>query len=130
MSDIFISYSRDETKHAETIAQALQSRGLSVWWDRQIIAGEQWAESISKELDRARIVLVLWSSASVNSMWVVEEAAYARESSKLVQVILENITQPIGFTSFQAADLSGWNGNPNEKAFLELVDHLEKILSS
>jgi hypothetical protein len=38
MSDIFISYAREDRPRAEAIAKALEEHGWSVWWDWNIPA--------------------------------------------------------------------------------------------
>ena len=74
MSDIFLSYSKTDWDKARRLVEALQELGWSVFWDRKTPAGISWRAHIEKELDQARCVLVAWSSTSVKSEWVVEEA--------------------------------------------------------
>jgi phage replication-related protein YjqB (UPF0714/DUF867 family) len=40
MSDIFISYAKEDRGKAKDIAEALKQQGFSVWWDRSILPGE------------------------------------------------------------------------------------------
>lgn len=42
MADIFISYSKEEPKTTERLAQALQKYGYSVWWDVTLVPGEDF----------------------------------------------------------------------------------------
>ena len=41
MSDIFISYAREDRPRAAAIARALEAQGWSVWWDWIILAGKR-----------------------------------------------------------------------------------------
>jgi hypothetical protein len=83
MSDIFISYAREDRPRAEAIAKALEEHGWSVWWDRDIRAGKNIASVIEEEIGRARCVVVLWSATSVRRDWVNDEAAsWFRSSSR------------------------------------------------
>jgi len=129
MSDIFISYAREETARAQQLARALEESGFSVWWDRQVTAGVSWATIIEQQLDKARCVIVLWSAASVASNWVVDEAAYARESSKLIPVVIENVDLPLGFLSIQSVELKDWNGESTHPEFQRLVSAISKHLN-
>jgi hypothetical protein len=86
MADVFISYSREDRECAELLARALSERGWKVWWDRQINVGRSFSETIERELDRARCVVVLWSRNSVQSEWVQNEAAEAAGRKALVPV--------------------------------------------
>lgn len=121
MSDVFISYARQERLRAELLARALEEAGLSVWWDREILAGETWANLIERELDSASCVIVLWSPNSVQSPWVLDEAAYARDMNKLVPVVIEDVRPPLGFRAVQSAVLTDWNGEQSHPNFRNLL---------
>jgi pantoate kinase len=65
MSDIFISYAKEDRGKAKDIAEALKRQGLSVWWDRSIPPGKTFDTVIEEALDAANCVIVLWSKTSV-----------------------------------------------------------------
>ncbi len=75
MADIFISYSRSDRTKAEQVAKELEARGWSVWWDKELLAGQKFPEIIMKELVDSRCILVLWSKKAVKSRWVLDEAS-------------------------------------------------------
>jgi hypothetical protein len=107
MSDIFISYAREDLDRVRSVAHALSQRGWTVFWDRTIPAGKTWRQVIDKELGEARCVLVVWSSASVESQWVMEEADDGRERGILIPVRFNDVKPPRGFRAIQGADLFG-----------------------
>lgn len=74
MSDIFLSYSRADAKMAQQIAGVLEQCEWSVWWDRQIPAGQTFDEVIEQQLRDTKCVVVIWSRNSVGSNWVKTEA--------------------------------------------------------
>ena len=111
MSDIFISYAREDRPRARFIAEALQTRGWSVFWDRNIPVGATWDEVIERELAAARAVIVLWSKDGVASAWVRAEAGDAAAKGKLIPALLENVSVPLRFRTLQAADLIDWESN-------------------
>lgn len=115
MSDVFISYAREDRERAHALALALESRGLTVWWDRVIPAGRQFDEVIEQELDAARCAVVLWSADSAASKWVKAEAGEALQQDKLVPALLDTTVRlPLEFRRVQAADLSSWQvGHPS-----------------
>jgi len=59
MSDIFLSYTREDRETAKRIAEALERRGYSVWWDRIIPPGKMYDKFIEENLTAAKCVLVL-----------------------------------------------------------------------
>jgi hypothetical protein len=121
MPDVFISYARDDHDRATELAAALEARGLSVWWDRDIPPGRTFDEVIEEALTSARCVLVLWSERSVTSRWVRAEASAAAERGVLVPVLVETIEPPLEFRNIQAADLSGWHGADDDAEWQRLV---------
>jgi TolB-like protein/Flp pilus assembly protein TadD len=87
------------------LARALEDAGLSVWWDRHIQAGTDFSAEIEREIEAARVVVVLWSEASRDSPWVRDEAAYARDRRKLIPVQLDASDPPLGFRQVQSLRL-------------------------
>ena len=130
MSDIFISYAREDQEQAEALAKALEAQDWSVFWDRTIPAGEPWREYIVTNLKTACCVVVAWSTNSIQSTWVQEEAddGYARKI--LVPVLLEQVQPPLGFRAIQTIDLSNWNKSNTFPAFQDLISTIDQILKS
>lgn len=105
MASVFLSYDREDLGRAKTVASALEKAGHSVWWDRHIRGGSQYSREIEEALKRAEAVVVLWSSRSVESGWVRDEAAAGRDSGRLVPVLIEPVDPPLGFRQYQCIDL-------------------------
>ncbi|PWT79978.1 MAG: hypothetical protein C5B57_12975 [Blastocatellia bacterium] len=122
MSEIFISYSRNDRPRAESIARGLEAAGWSVWWDRIIPAGREFEEVIETELNASKLAIVLWSKRSVASEWVLIEAGAAADRDKLVPILIEQgVHIPLRFSRIQAADLIDWDGNVEAPSFQKLV---------
>jgi hypothetical protein len=113
MADVFISYAREDRARAEQIAAALQRMGLEVFWDNEIPPGATWADYIETKLTQCKALVVLWSEHSTKSQWVREEARMARDRGLLIPAMLDATPAPFGFGEVQAADLSQWQGDPN-----------------
>jgi uncharacterized membrane protein YhaH (DUF805 family) len=111
MTDVFISYAREDGAQAERIARGLEAMGLSVFWDNEIPPGQTWADYIESKLNQCAAAVVLWSEHSTKSQWVREEARMGR--SKLIPAKLDASEPPFGFGDVQAADLSQWGGDYN-----------------
>ncbi len=130
MTDVFISYAREDRDRASKLATALTGMGWSVWWDRKIITGQAFDEAIEHELETAKSVVVLWSSHSVASEWVKNEAAVASERGVLVPAMIENVKLPLEFRRKQTADLTGWNGDSSHSGFQALCEGVASVLGT
>ncbi len=129
MADVFVSHDSADRAIAEQFVRELVNSGLSVWWDRHIRGGANFGAEIERELTTARVVLVLWSSSSLISDWVRDEAAYARDEKKLVPVRIDAVQPPFGFRQLQALDFVGWNGDPTAQSFADLLHSLRHVLA-
>jgi hypothetical protein len=125
MPDVFISYARQDRERARVLAGALETRGWSVWWDRKIIAGQTFDQTIEQQLESARSVVVLWSEHSIGSEWVRNEAAVASERDAFVPARIDNVRVPLEFRRRQAADLTRWTGDLADPEFHRLCEGIE-----
>jgi hypothetical protein len=130
MSDIFISYAREDLPRAQLISNSLETLGYSVFWDRRISPGESFDEVIGHALMTARCVIVLWSVASVASHWVRDEATEGKNRNILVPVLIDDVQPPLGFRTLQAANLIGWQGDPQDPEFQSIVKSLERLVET
>lgn len=127
MSSVFLSYDRDNISRVRAIASVLEKAGHSVWWDQHIKCGTQYSREIEQALGRADAVVVLWSEQSVDSAWVRDEAAAARDSGRLVPVRLDLAEPPLGFRQFQTIDLrSGSACRVGMRDLLLSIDALDR----
>lgn len=121
MTQIFISYKREDEPRAGVLVKALEAEGLQLWWDRGLPGGEEWRANIERALNEAKVVIVLWTRESVgpNGGFVRDEAS--RAGAKLVPVRIEPVMPPLGFGEVQAIDLAHWRGNRADPFFKDLV---------
>src|SRR4029453_3520938 len=94
VADVFLSYAKEDRSRAKIFATLLESCGWSVFWDHKIGVGDEWRQVLESELDRASVVVVLWSHHSVKSTWVHDEAERGR--SRLVPGLLHARGPPVG----------------------------------
>jgi hypothetical protein len=128
MSDIFLSYKSEDKPRAQIIAEVLELKGYSVWWDRIIPPGRRFSEVIQEELDAAKCVVVLWSKESVKSEWVETETSEGKRRGILIPVMIEDVNPPLAFRMIEAAKLIDWEGTlPNPEIDLLLKSIGEKV---
>lgn len=110
---LFLSYARDDQVCARRLAAVLESLGYTIWWDALLEGGAAYSRSIAEALETADVVLVLWSSKSIESDWVRDEAGRGRERRRLVPLTIDGCEPPLGFRQYQAIDMSRWRGRRN-----------------
>ena len=104
MSGIFLSYSHEDRDRVAPLVDFLESKGLSVWWDRNIQPGDSFEELIDKQILKASCVIVVWSHNSVNSRWVKNEALEGQDRNILVPVMIDDIRIPVAFKQSKSAN--------------------------
>ncbi|MEP0393076.1 MAG: TIR domain-containing protein [Erythrobacter sp.] len=123
--DIFISYSRRDRERVNFMAKALEAEGYSVWWDRDLRAGEEFDNVIDKHIKESNAIVVVWSDTSIKSNWVKEEAEDGVIENKLVPALIDEVVIPRGFRRIQAAELQDSTSDPTQSknwpVFLESV---------
>jgi len=130
MSEIFVSYNREDLKAAQSIVDGLIAEGFDVWMDQNLQAGENYDEITEDRLHKARAVVVLWSSRSVKSRWVRAEATIGARKNTLVPLMIEECDRPVMFELIQTTDLSKWQGDRNDPAWLSFIEVIRKRLAA
>lgn len=130
---LFISYSHKDQNLREALADhlaSLQREGvIDVWHDRQISAGEDWAEAIDTNLEAAEIVLCLVSAGFLASPYcngIELKRALERHAAGKARVI-PVILKPADWSS---TPLGGLQALPPEgKAVTKWTNRDEAFLS-
>ena len=127
MSEVFISYKREDEDRVSRLVHALEKAGFAVWWDRNMAAGVSWQEQIDEALEAAKCVVVAWSEQSVSPAgdFVRDEARKAKARGILVPVFLDKVDPPTGFGEVQAVNLTHWRGSRRDPFFKDLCRAIE-----
>lgn len=125
MSHIFISYSSKDRATTKKIANVLEKQGWKVWWDKNLKPGKAFDTAISKALDAANCIVVLWSPNSVESNWVLEEAYEGLNREILAPALIKDTRLPFGYRRTQYIDLSKWKGVASDASIKKLLNAIE-----
>jgi adenylate cyclase len=128
VTDIFLSYNREDQARAKLFAEAFEAQGFKVWWDVGLRTGEAYDEVTETALRTAKAVVVLWSKKSVQSRWVRAEATLADRNKTLVPCMIEPCERPIMFELTQTAELSDWTGATDDKAFAAFLGDVARFV--
>jgi adenylate cyclase len=127
MTDVFISYAREESATASAVAASLRAAGHGVWIDDEIPAHREYADVIRERIDAAKAVLVIWSRPGTVSQWVRSEANRGREAGKLVQLRIDGSQLPMPFDQIQCVDLPGWAGDAQAPGWRKILGSIEEL---
>src|SRR5277367_3873081 len=117
MSEVFVSYKRENLAAVGRLVEALRAERVGVWWDQDIPPNAAWEATIESALEAAKLVIVAWSPAAVASDNVKAEARRARSQGRLLQVFVEACEPPLFFGERQGVDLKHWAGAATDVAF-------------
>lgn len=130
MSQIFLSYNREDQATARLFAEAFQRAGLDVWWDVTLRSGEAYDEVTENALRRASAVVVLWSPRSVVSRWVRSEATLADRNKTLVPAMIAPCERPIMFELTQTAELAHWSGADSDPVWQAFLADVQRFVAA
>ena len=122
MAEIFISYKSERRAAAAHLAKILEHYGYKVWFDYDLVKGDDFADEIDRRLREAKALVVLWCKLAVQSVWVRREAALGTRLGILVPAMIEPCELRVDFASDDYTDLSDWNGAPLDRKLFPLLD--------
>ncbi len=131
MADLFVSYKSEDRARVAPLVAALETDGISIWWDAHIGGGSSWRQTIEENLNAARCVIVVWSERSVGreGSFVADEATRAQRRGAYLPVRIDPVEPPLGFGETQALSLLGWKGDRNDPAYQGLLAAVKAVLS-
>jgi hypothetical protein len=89
--DVFISYSSDDVVLAEDLMRSMTESGLRCFLAKNIQAGKLWREEIRSALHSSRVVVLLLTSSSIASKWVMcEMGAFWALGKPIVPAVMSN----------------------------------------
>lgn len=121
MTDVFISYKKEDAARVEPIARGLARAGYEVWWDHNIPPGRSYREVIGAQLQTAKCVIVVWSKLSVDGQWVLDEADAGKQRNVLLPMFIDDVEIPYGFRQIEAARLTGWTGDAEDHEWTSVL---------
>jgi hypothetical protein len=120
MPDVFISYKHRLRERVDAMAEALAALGLDVWYDKGLIAGDDYAAAISEKLRASKCVLVAWSPDAFPPRdrhgWVRGEAQIGRNRDVLIAVMLEPTDLDPPWNTVQYENLVEWTSETDDRA--------------
>ena len=93
---VFISYSPEDSTYANLLARTLKKKGVQIFTGQDIMAGENWEDTLRKELEESSAVIAIISDNWNRSTWAATEygAAYAL-GKKIIPVLIDDISSEL-----------------------------------
>jgi len=114
MTDLFVSYSRDDTVIMSVIRDNLRKLGFTLWIDVEHLkpGTPQWMAAVKQAVVRTDGMLVLCSPSAEQSKWVNIEITIAEELGKPIFPIWVNGREkiksiPLALFNYQFVDMRG-----------------------
>lgn len=131
MPDIFLSYAHEDQEAARRLAAALERKGWSVWWDTELLPGQEFSGVIKDALLDSSCVVVLWSTHSITAErpWVRAEAQLGHRKGVLVQATIGELEPPLPFNAYHSVDIAPWLQSGSRGEFERLIRGIEEKLA-
>jgi len=65
MNQVFLSYCRDDIGEVSRLRDDLIARGIDVWWDRNLLPGQDWKHELREAMKRSSAVILCLSARSL-----------------------------------------------------------------
>ena len=85
---IFISYSHEDASRVYPIIERLQQRGLRVWYDEGIHAGNEWRPELTKRIANSTCLIAFISKSFMASKYCKRELHFADEKKRNLMVFM------------------------------------------
>ena len=78
LHDVFISYSSKNKNIADAVVSEFEQNGIRCWYaPRDIRPGEEWVTAITGALEKAKVLVLIYTDESNSSRQVMNEVAVA-----------------------------------------------------
>ena len=126
--EVFVSYSSKNKKIVDAIVADLERNGVKCWYaPRDIMPGEPWAAAITRALESAKVMLLVYTSESNSSHQVMNEVNLAASANKVIvpfRLTQEEMNDQLAYYLARYQWLDGVEGATFNKDVERLRDHI------
>lgn len=115
LGKVFISHSSADKPFVRKLVRAVEGAGFRVWLDeKELIVGDALPQKISEGVAAAAVVLVVVSSAAIQSRWLRFELNHATQrmvegKSRIIPLVIDDAELPAEVAGLLYADFTkGW----------------------
>lgn len=85
---IYCSYSRKDRPVVQSVCKSLAGKGVQLFVDYEQLAGGDYAQELTKQIESAEAILFFYSENTENSTWVKHEIEFALSKRKSIVPVL------------------------------------------
>ncbi len=85
---IYVSYSQKDRSVVQRVCQSLTEKGVQLFVDYEQLAGGDYAQELTKQIESAEAILFFYSENTENSTWVKHEIEFSLSKKKCIIPIL------------------------------------------
>ena len=129
--EVFVSYSSKNKKIVDAIVADFERNGIKCWYaPRDILPGEPWAAAITRALENAKVMLLVFTSESNSSHQVMNEINLAASANKVIvpfRLTQEQMNDQLAYYLARYQWVDGVEGATFNKDVERLRDHVMVI---
>jgi tetratricopeptide (TPR) repeat protein len=145
---VFISYAREDEEYKSDLIKQLnlleRQGGIASWHDELLVAGEQWNETIVKQIDVAHLILLLISPDFFDSQYIqnveMKRASERLENGEVVviPILVRNVHgwENVPFGKLKLGQLNALpigaqfiiESENQDKAFAEVAQGIQRVV--
>lgn len=130
MADILISHANGDNERIRALVKLLTAKDWTVWWNKEITPGEAADMTTEAELEKASVVITVWSKHSVQSRLVRNTAFEAIESHRWLPVLFDFVRPPLRYRHYQSIPMAGWPDQERSEAERSILKCCQRMLSN
>jgi hypothetical protein len=125
---IYCSYSQKDRPVVQRVCQSLIEKGVQLFVDYEQLAGGDYAQELTKQIESAEAILFFYSDNTENSTWVKHEIEYSLTKKKRVIPIILSEPESNSWLSFHFAQIRFYKIDNKNLDFCigEIIDALKK----
>ena len=130
-SFIFTSYSHKDMEVINDLDQ-FNKLGFRIWYDKGILGGKKWEDSITEHIIKCKIFLIFVSENALESDYVISELDIATHNNKVIfPIFLSNFSKPnsMAYSSLiRKEGIFKWQFSQDlREYYAEMADKLDKL---
>lgn len=125
---IYCSYSRKDRQVVQRVCRSLTEKGVQLFVDYEQLAGGDYAQELTKQIESAEAILFFYSENTENSTWVKHEIEFSLSKNKRIIPIL--LSEPKN-SSWLHFNLGSFNWIKfDDKNINSIADKIINVLST